>query len=117
MSRASTPLDHDQFVDVLTRHAVPAGEAHAMWREPTAAPPGPGTGPSRVAFASLLAGMVMLGAAGIWWATLIFDAFGGWGLVAFGFVWLAVAGVAAEVARRRDGSCSSRPGRSRSGSA
>jgi hypothetical protein len=90
------------FLAACARRGVPPATSEAVWddlavSEPSAA----GRGLTRGAAASIVAGALLLCAAGAWWASLVHSAAGAPGLAAFAAVVVALLVLGAETARRR----------------
>ena len=94
--------DRDRFLAACARHRIDPERAEALWLDLTgvAAPVTPGR-LSRAGLAIVVAGTLLLSAAGIWWATLVTSAAGAPGLLGLAVAWVVVATFAAELLHRR----------------
>ena len=101
--------DRDRFMAACARHRIDPERAEALWLDLTgvAAPVTPGR-LSRAGLAIVVAGTLLLSAAGIWWATLVTSAAGAPGLLGLAVAWVVVATFAAELLHRRGISVSRR---------
>jgi hypothetical protein len=105
MTPLETLPDHDRFIEACDRHRIDAADAEELWRdlagiEPPA-PAGARHPLSRSAVATMVAGTLVLSAAGMWWISLVTSAAGAPGLLALALAWVAAGTAAAELARRR----------------
>ena len=89
-------------MDVCARHGVEPALADTLWRDLTAERVPVSKGRlSRTGRATIVAGSVLVSAAGIWWIALVSEAAGALGLLVLASVWVVVMTLAAELAHRR----------------
>lgn len=102
-ARFRVSVEHDPFVAACVRHGMEPERAEALWSDLVGlpVPPVPRRLP-RVGLAIVVAGTLVLSAAGIWWATLVTSAAGAPGLLALATAWVVAAVLAAELAHRRE---------------
>jgi len=97
--------DHDRFLEACGRHHVARADAEELWRDlaglEPGGPPPPAQHLSRTAMATIIAGAVVLSAAGIWWLSLVGSVAGAPGVLALALAWVAAGTAAAELAARR----------------
>jgi len=95
MTPLETLPDHDRFIEACDRHRIDAADAEALWRDLGGIEPPAPTGArqhlSRSAVATMIAGTLVLSAAGMWWISLVTSAAGAPGLLALARAWVAPA--------------------------
>jgi hypothetical protein len=91
-------IEHGEFIEACDHAGIDRAKSAEAWRE--LAGERRHRGLARTPLAALLVGMVLLSAANIWWARLLYDRAGASGLAVFGFAWTAVFVAVAELGRR-----------------